>query len=402
MTDAHSNKQPGKSTQAVHAGLDDRLPYHAIHPAIIQSATYTFDSSADLIAYQEANLWGAAEGRTHYSRVSNPTVATCEARLTALEHGEMAILFASGMAAITTTLLSMLSNGTHIILGDDSYRHTRDFCVEFLPKFGIETSIVPMDDFDALEAAIQSNTRLILCESPTNPYLRVVDLQRLVSLAQKHEIKTIVDATFATPYNQNPLDFGVDLVIHSASKYLGGHNDLLAGVLVGSAELLSARRPHLTLMGGISDPHTANLLLRGMKTLAVRMEQHNRSAQAVAEFLEGHPAVKRVWYPGLASHPDHAIAKAQMRGFGGVVSFEVDRSLEETSRFIDALKIPVIAASLGGCESLIEQPALMSHFELSPEERLEVGVTDGLVRLAIGLEDADDLIADLAQALEKN
>jgi len=401
MTDTHSNKNFGKSTQAVHAGLDDSLPYHAIHPAIIQSATYTFESCADLIAYQEANLWGAANGRTHYSRVSNPTVNACETRLAALDHGEMAILFASGMAAITITLFSMMSRDTHIILGDDSYRHTRDFCVDFLPKFGIETSIVSMEDFDAIEAAIQPNTRLILCESPTNPYLRVVDLQRLVSLAQKHKIKTIVDATFATPFNQNPLDFGVDLVIHSASKYLGGHNDLLSGVLIGSAELLSARRPHLTLMGGISDPNTASLLLRGIKTLAVRMEQHNRNAQAIAEFLDGHPAIKRVWYPGLTSHPDHSIATAQMRGFGGVVSFEVDRTLEETSRFIDALEIPVIAASLGGCESLIEQPALMSHFELSPKERLEVGITDGLVRLAIGLEDADDLIADLAQALEK-
>jgi cystathionine gamma-synthase len=387
------------STQSVHAGREHPQPYHAIHTPIVESATFTFDSSADLRAYQEARLWGGSD-RTQYGRFANPTVTACETALAALEHGEAAILFASGMAAITTTLLSMLSSGSHLLLGDDSYRHTRDFCLEFLPKFGIETSIVPMGDFAALETAIRPNTRLLLCESPTNPYLRVLDMERLVAVARQYRLKTLIDATFATPCNQNPLDFGIDLVIHSASKYLGGHNDLLAGVLIGSAELISARRPHLLLLGGIAAPHTASQVLRGVQTLAVRMERHNHNAQRIAEFLEGHPAIRRVWYPGLASHPDHAIAKAQMRGFGGVVSFEVAGSLEETERFVDALRIPLIAASLGGTETLVEQPALMSHFEFSSAERQAVGITDSLVRLAVGLEDVDDLIADLGQALD--
>lgn len=391
----------GPSTEAVHAGRADEYPYHALNAPVVQTATYTFKDTADLCAFQEARMWGEARDRTEYGRYGNPTVAACEAKLAALDHGEDAVLFGSGMNAVTTVLLAMLSAGAHLVIGDDCYRRTRQFCKTYLKKFGIETTVVPMGDFAALEAAIRPNTRLIVSESPTNPYLRVVDLVRLVEVAKRHGVKTLIDSTFASPVNQCPLDFGVDLVLHSATKYLGGHNDLLAGVVIGKAGLIDSLRQALGVLGGVADPHTAALLLRGLKTLALRVERQNRNAQAVAEFLEAHPRVRRVWYPGLASHPDHAVARTQMLGYGGVVSFEIDGSLEETSRFIDATELAIIAPSLGGVETLIEQPALMSYYELSTEERLEVGIKDNLVRLACGVEDSEDLIADLAQALER-
>ncbi len=398
----------GPSTDSVHAGAARPNAYHALTVPVAQTATYTFEDTADLCAFQEARMWGGARdgtsplgGRTEYGRYGNPTVAACEAKLAALDHGDDALLFASGMAAITSVLLAMLPSGAHIVIGDDCYRRTRQFCLTFLKRLGITTAIVPMGDLAALEAAIQPNTRLVVSESPTNPYLRVVDLVRLAEIARRHGVKTLIDATFATPINQRPLDFGIDLVVHSATKYLSGHNDLLAGVAIGRAGLIDSLRQSLGVLGGVSDPHNAALLLRGLKTLGLRVARQNVNGQAVAEFLESHPRVARVWYPGLPSHPDHAVARAQMLGFGGVVSFEIDGSLDDTSRFVDALEIPIIAPSLGGCETLVEQPALMSYYELSTDERLAVGVKDNLVRLALGVEDANDLMADLEQALAR-
>ncbi len=393
----------GASTAAVHAGRSRENPYHALHTPVVQSATYTFRDTADVCAYQESRLWGgdepATERRVEYGRYGNPTVAACEARLAALEHGDDALLLASGMNAITTVLLAMLSAGTHVVIGADCYRRTRQFCKTYLKRFGITHTVVPMGDYAALEAALQPNTRLIVTESPTNPYLRVVDLPRLAEIARRHHVKTVIDATFASPVNQRPLDFGIDLVVHSATKYLSGHNDLLAGVVVGEAGLIDSLRQAAGVLGGIIDPQAAALLARGLSTLGLRVERHNANAQRIAEYLEGHPRVSRVWYPGLASHPDHVVARQQMFGFGGVVSFEVGETLEDASRLIDAVRLPIIAPSLGGTETLIEQPALMSYYELSTAERLEVGIRDNLVRLAVGIEDADDLIADLEQAL---
>ncbi len=249
--------------------------------------------------------------------------------------------------------------------------------------------MVPPGDPQAVEAAVQPNTRLLFSEAPTNPYLYIVDLEQIVAIATRHRLRTMIDSTFATPYNQNPLDFGIDLVMHSATKYLGGHNDLMAGVIAGSTPMISALRQAQGVLGGITDPNTAYLLLRGLKTFALRMQQHNANGCALAAFLETHPKVRRVYYPGLTSHPSHAIARQQMRGFGGVVSFEIDGTLEQTSAFIDALRIPYIAPSLGGVESLVEQPALMSYYELTPEERQRLGISDGLVRYAAGIEDTD-------------
>ncbi|MCO5195896.1 MAG: aminotransferase class I/II-fold pyridoxal phosphate-dependent enzyme [Anaerolineae bacterium] len=409
-TQTHSDAQHGFSTRAVHGRVEQRCthPYHALQTPIVQTATYTFADSADLSAFQDAKMWGGTtNGRSEYARFGNPTVQEVERRIAALENGEAALLYPTGMSAITNLLLTVLPTGAHIILTDDCYRRTRTFCETFLKRLGIETSVVPLGDYDALAGAIRPNTRIILSESPTNPYLRVVDLARLAAIAKGHpRIKTIIDATFATPINVRPLEFGVDFVVHSASKYLSGHNDLLAGVVVGAAGLLHGLRQSQGILGGVLDPHTAFLLGRGLKTLALRVTRQNATAQRVAEFLEAHSAVERVWYPGLAAHPDHAVAATQMSGFGGVVSFEIAplpglSPLESASRFIDALTIPLLAASLGGPETLVEQPALMSYHELSTEERLSIGIKDNLVRLALGLEDAEDLIADLAQALHQ-
>ena len=406
------NDKLPNGTTAVHGNLQTRQaqPNHALTTPIWQTATYTFENTADLIAYQERKLWGGTHGRIEYARYGNPTVQTVEKRLAALEAGDLpgqydALLFPTGMTAVTNILLSMLPTGSHVIFTDDSYRKTRQFCQTFLKRLGIHTSQVPMGDYDALAAAIQPNTRIILTESPTNPYLRVADLEKVVAIARQHRrIKTIIDATFATPVNQRPLTYGIDLVIHSGTKYFSGHNDVMAGVAIGEAGLIHALRQSQGMLGGVIDPHAAYLLERGLKTLALRVQQQNQSAQRVAEFLENHPAIDRVWYPGLPSHPDHAIASQQMRGFGGVVSFEVavppaENPLECAAKVVDALKIPYIAASLGGVESLIEQPAIMSYFELSSEERRTIGMKDNLVRFAIGIEETEDILADLAQAL---
>jgi cystathionine gamma-synthase len=388
------------STDAVHGGTARRKPYGAISTPIVQSATYTFASTRDLIAYMKDKFSHGADEQVEYGRYGNPTIDAVERKLAALNGGDAALLYASGMAAVTSVLLTLLRPGAHVVLTDDCYRHTHDFCLHFLARYGIESTVVAMGDYDAMEAAIiPRKTRLLLTESPTNPYLRVVDLARVAALGKQYGALTMIDSTFATPINQRPLEWGIDLVMHSATKYLAGHNDLLAGVVIGRQDRIDALRESRGLLGGVVDPQNAWLLERGLKTLALRVGQQNATAQCVAEFLERHPAIERVWYPGLAAHPDHAVAKAQMRGFGGVVTFEVRGDLQTASDFIDRLRIPYIAASLGGVESLIQQPAIMSHFDKSPEERAALGIKDNLVRFAIGIEDTQDILDDLAQAL---
>lgn len=391
----------GFSTRAVHAGEVRPKPHHALITPVYLSSTFTFDDTADMRDYQEALLNGWETARLEYGRYGNPTVATVERKMAALDSGEAALLFSSGMGAITVTLLTLLAPGAHVVMTDDCYRRTRQFVARFLKGYGVEATQVPAGNYEALEAAIRPNTRLLFSESPTNPRLRVADLPRLVEIARQHGLKTIIDSTFATPINQRPLEFGADLVIHSATKYLGGHNDLLAGVVVGSSKMICKLRETQALVGAICDPHTAYLLLRGLKTLKVRVAFQNDTGLAVARFLEQHPKVRRVYYPGLPSHPDHAIACEQMSGFGGVASFELAADLETTGRFVDALQIPYIGPSFGGTEGLVEQVALTSYYELPGEERAAIGISDALVRLAVGLEDAEDLIADLAQALAR-
>lgn len=389
----------GHSTRAVHAGAMRKKPYHALIEPIFQTATYAFDDLADIQEFIAAKQNNLPTPHTDYGRYGNPTVQAVEARLAALENAQSAVLLSSGMAAITTSLLSLLTTGSHLIITDDCYKRTREFVGEFLKRYGVTCTVVAMGDYPALEAAIRPETAMIVSETPTNPYLRVLDLNRLVQLARQHGLLTLVDATFATPINLRPAEYGVDLIVHSATKYLGGHHDLLAGAVVGRQDLISRIREHQGMLGAIVDPQNAYLLGRGLKTLALRVRHQNQSALQVAAFLESHPAIERVWYPGLPSHPDYEIAMRQMEGFGGVVSFLVRGDLEETAAFIDRLRIPYITPSLGGTESLINQPALMSYFALTTQERQEIGMHDNLVRYALGIEDAEDLIADLAQAL---
>ena len=390
----------GSSTRSVHAGASREKPYHALIEPIVQTATYTFENSADVCEFQEAHGRGEAHGRQEYGRYGNPTVAAAESRLAALEGAAGAIMLASGMAAETSILLSLLSTGEHLVITDDCYRRTRQFVQEYLPRFGISHTVVPLGDYGALERAIQPNTRLLVSETPTNPYLRVLDVERFAAVAQANGLISIVDSTFATPINLRPLEWGIDLVIHSGTKYLGGHNDLLCGFVAGSAELIAALRQSVGVIGAIPDPQNAYLLLRGLKTLSLRVAHQNRSGQLVAEYLESRPEIERVWYPGLSSHPDYPVASRQMEGFGGVVSFCVRGDVTTASHFIDSLQIPYISPSLGGTESLVIQPALMSYYDYTTEQRQALGIRDNLVRLALGLEDAPDLIADLGQALD--
>jgi cystathionine gamma-synthase len=393
---AVDGKTLGFSTLAVHGGeLRPKLGNSLATP-IVQTATYTFADTHELHDHFQRRI-----EREEYGRYGNPTQRAAEKKLAALEGAGDCLIFSSGMAAITTTLHAVLSHGSHVVVTDDSYRRTRQFLTQVLHRYGIEVSVVPAGDYEAIEEAVRPTTRLLISESPTNPYNFIVDLERFADIGRRHRVKTIIDATFATPFNQRPLEFGIDIVVHSATKYLAGHNDLLAGAVLGSVELVDGIRSLQAVTGAIIDPLAAYLLLRGLKTFALRIARQNTNAQALAEFLAAHPRVVAVHYAGLRTHPQHEVARRQMRGFGGVVSFEIAGNLEATSRVVDACRIPQIAPSLGGVESLIEQPALMSFYELTTEERLRVGIKDNLIRYSVGIEDTEDLIADLAAALER-
>ena len=388
---------PSLDTLAVRGGEPRSHSYDAVTVPIVCSATYAFDSSQHIRDYFEGRI-----EREEYGRYGNPTVRAVEHKLASLDGADAAVLFPSGMNAITTLLLAMLKPGDHIVMMSDCYRRTRQFLQTTLAKFGVRHTLLDPDALDTLPALIEpGHTRLILTEAPTNPYLRVPDVSRLVAVARAHRgIKVLVDTTLASPAVFRPLEHGADLVLHSCTKYLGGHNDLLAGVVCGSSALIDALREARGVFGGMPDPHGAYLLMRGCKTLAVRMRQHNDSALAVARFLERHPGIERVYYPGLESHPDHAAARAQFTGgYGGMISFRVRGDHEHAARFIDHTRLPTVAASMGGVESLIDQPALMSFYELTSEQRQQIGIFDNLIRLSVGLEGCADLIADLDRAL---
>jgi cystathionine gamma-synthase len=391
---AKAPDRPGDSTRAVHGGERDHQISDAVTTPIFQTSTFWFKDSAELCAYQEGRL-----EREEYGRYGNPTWAAVERKLCELEGGEAAVLFASGMCAATTLFLTLLPKGSHLIVTGDCYRRTRQFINDYLIKLDVETTVIEPADTKALAAAIRDDTALFFTESPTNPYLRVIDVSETARVAHARGVKVVIDSTFASPANHRALDEGADYVIHSATKFLGGHNDLLAGCAIGSAEDIAPIREAVGVLGGILDAHTAYLLLRGLKTLSLRMERHNANALRVARWLEDQGQVRRVWYPGLESHPDHETAKRSMKGFGGVVTFELETDLEGAMRFVDSCEIPYIAPSLGGVESLIEMPVAMSFWDVPREERLKMGITDSLIRFASGIEDADDLIADLGRAL---
>jgi cystathionine gamma-synthase len=386
------------STNTVHAGEEKHKPYGSLTTPIVQSSTFTFANTAEILDFMHAKDNEITRPRYEYGRYSNPTQTAVELKLAVLEGAEQALLFSSGMAAITTVFLARLSRGDHLIITSDCYHRTREFASMFLDRWGIETSLLQIDDLEELETLIQPNTRMIFAETPTNPYLRVMNLELLVQAASANKITTVVDSTFATPINLTPLDLGVDLVIHSASKYLGGHNDLLAGVVAGSYLQLAQIEHARGVLGSISNPNDAYLLMRGLKTLNLRIRQQNRSGLMVAQYLETHPVIKRVYYPGVPSHPDHATAKKLMSVFGGVVSFEIDGDFDRTGRFIDRLHIPYIGPTLGGVESIVQQPAAL--FSLKQADRQAAGLPDNLVRYAVGIEDPTDLIEDLKYALD--
>lgn len=388
------------STDAVHAGIPKGRAHHTLSPSIAQTATYTFDDTADLEQYMRGE--DSDPEREEYGRYGNPTVRELELRLAALEATDDGLAFSTGMAGITTALFALLKAGDHVVLFRDCYRRTRQFVTSFLAKYGIEASVVPPGDLSAMESVMNDRTRLVITESPTNPFNYCVDLADLSSRVRRKNprAKTLVDSTFATPINSRPHEFGIDLVVHSATKYISGHNDVLGGVVLGPSHLISLIREARDILGSNLDPHAAFLIGRGLKTLSLRVQQQNRTALAMAQMLEKHPKVEAVYYAGLPSHPSHEIAKRQMDGFGGVVSFVVKGGKRAASHVVDQTQIPRIAPSLGGVESLIEQPTIMSYFEMSEEQLSALGMTSALIRYAVGIEETADVLRDLEQALE--
>jgi cystathionine gamma-synthase len=384
----------GFSTRSVHAGESRKKHADAITTPIVQSSVYVFEDTAEIQKY-------VADKRTRfeYGRYGNPTQRVAEEKLAALEKTEDALLFSTGMSAVTTALLAFLSKGDHLVVTDDCYRKTRTFCETTLARLGVDTTFVPAGDYEALRDAMTGKTKVVLTETPTNPHLRVIDVPRAAKIAAARKAKLFVDSTLATPYNLQALTLGADLVIHSATKYLGGHNDLLAGVVMGPASVVDPVRDLQGQLGGTIDPHCAYLLLRGLKTLALRVEKHNRNGLAMARFLEGYPKIEEVYYPGLETHPDYAIAKEQMKGSGGVVSFLIKGGSDETLRFIDNLKLPYLGPSFGGVESLVYHPATLTFNDMPRAKREKLGIGDNLVRYAAGIEDEEDIIADLDRAL---
>jgi len=384
------------STRAIHAGEPRRKYADSLTTPIVQTSTFTFKNSKAIEDYTK-------KGKEHfeYGRYGNPTAKIAEARLADLEGAEDCVVFSSGMSAITTTILSLVQSGDHIVITDDSYKKTLEFCRSYLKQFGIECTIVPFGDYEVLEKAIKKNTRFIFSESPTNPYLNIFDLIKIKKIAARHKVLTLIDSTFSTPYNQRPIEFGIDIVLHSATKYLAGHNDILAGAVLGKTELVENIRNLHKSMGGLIDPHCCYLLLRGLKTFPLRVQKQNDSALKVARFLESHPRVKKVYYPFLESHRHYKIAKEQMAGGGGVVTFEIKGNINTAKRFLDALRLCYIGPSLGGVETLITHPALVSYYDYNRKQRYKLGLTDTLFRLAVGIEDVEDIIADLNRALNR-
>jgi cystathionine gamma-synthase len=384
------------STRAIHAGEPRRKYADSLTTPIVQTSTFTFRDSKHIEDYTR-------KGKEHfeYGRYGNPTAKIAEKRLADLGGAEDCVVFSSGMNAITTTILTLVRSGDHIVITDDSYKKTLEFCRSYLKQFGVECTIVPFGDYKVLERAIKKNTRFIFSESPTNPYLNVFDLVKIRKIADRHNVLTLIDSTFSTPFNQRPIEFGMDLVLHSATKYLGGHNDILAGAVLGKKELIEKIRDLHKSMGGLIDPHCCYLLLRGLKTFPLRVKKQNETALKIAEFLENHPRVKKTYYPFLKSHRHYKIATEQMTGGGGVVTFEIKGNLSNAKRFLDALKLCYIGASFGGVETLITHPALVSYYDYSRKQRYELGITDTLFRLAVGIEDVEDLIDDLERGLRQ-
>lgn len=378
-------------TQAVRGGTDLSKKNAPMATPIYQTSTFEVSDNEEQLRVTPTDMF--------YTRYGNPTNTVAQNAVAELEGTERALLFSSGMNAITTSILALLKAGDHVVSQRDIYGGAAKFFGQWLPKFGVETTLVDTTEYEQHERAIRPNTKLLYLESPTNPTLRVVDLRRAVSIAKKNNLLTMIDSSFATPINCRPAEFGIDLVMHSATKYLAGHHDVVCGLVTGRAELIEKIHATRTTLGGVMDPHAAFLLLRGIKTLAVRVQRQNENALRVAQFLSRHPAVRSVHYPFLEGHPQRALAMAQMRGGGGMVSFEVEGTGEDARKLSEALNLFTLAPSLGGVDSLVCIPVLTSHAMIPAEQRAKMGVTEQLIRISVGIENADDLIADLEQAL---
>jgi cystathionine beta-lyase/cystathionine gamma-synthase len=381
------------ATRAIHSGEWKHGLNAPVTTPIVRTSNFNFASTAELKRF--------AEGKSKaylYTRYGNPTLAVAEAKIADLENGEAGLVTASGMAAISSALLAVLKSGDEVIATRQLYGGSFRLFRDTLPRLGIRTHHVE-GDLEGVDRLVNGNTRALYVESPTNPILRLVDLKKAVALARKHKLVSLIDSTFGSPVLQRPLDLGFDLVIHSATKYLAGHSDIVAGAVAGSRRWVAKVREAMIHLGGSMDPDPAYLLIRGLKTLELRVRRQCQTAMTVARFLGRHPKVTRVRYPGLASHPDHRLARRQMRGFGGMLAFDIRGGLPAARRFCDRTKIFMLAASLGGVESLIVLPIYTSHFRMSPGELAAAGVQAGTVRVSVGLEDAADLVADLRQAL---
>jgi len=380
-----------QETEAVHPSTDLSKKNGPLSTPIYQTSTFQVTDMQEQLRVTPTDSF--------YTRYGNPTHTVAENAIAQLEGTDAALLFSSGMAAITTSFLSLVKAGDHIVAQRDIYGGVIKFLSAWLPNLGIETTFVDTNDLEQFERAIRPNTKILHVESPTNPNLRVVDLEKIAAIGRKHGLITTIDSTFATPVNCRPAEWGIDLVLHSGTKYFGGHSDLICGVATGRRDLIDQIHSTRTTLGCCMDPHAAFLLLRGIKTLAVRVERQNQSALRIAEFLSAHPKVARVHYPLLKGHPDYAIAKRQLAGAGGVLSFEVDGSGADACRVAEGLSLFTLAPSLGGVDSLVTIPVLTSHAMIAPELRKKMGVTEQLIRLSVGVEHVDDLIADLEKSL---
>ncbi|MGE8393947.1 methionine gamma-lyase [Pseudomonas sp. BIGb0427] len=392
-----SNNNSGFATRAIHHGYDPLEHSGALVPPIYQTATFAFPT----VEYGAACFAGEQAGH-FYSRISNPTLALLEQRMASLECGEAGLALASGMGAITATLWTLLRPGDEVLVGRTLYGCTFAFLHHGIGEFGVKVRHVDMSDLQAVAAAINGNTRVIYFETPANPNMQMTDIAAVAALAHQHDISVVVDNTYCTPYLQRPLELGADLVVHSATKYLSGHGDITAGLVVGRKALVDRIRLEglKDMTGAVMSPHDAALLMRGMKTLNLRMERHCSNAQAIAEYLEQQPEVEMLNYPGLPGFAQYELAQRQMRLPGGMIAFELKGGITAGRRFMNALQLFSRAVSLGDAESLAQHPASMTHSSYTPEERAQYGISEGLVRLSVGLEDIDDLLADIQQALK--
>ena len=387
-------KKLGIGTRSVHSGERNReRENRSITIPIEQTAAYYFENTQQIIDFYQGKLKGIK-----YGRYGCPTQHAVEEKMADLDGGERALVFASGMSAITTSILALLKNGDHLVFVGDCYRNTRRFFLDILPRYGIQSTEIQIGE--DINRCIKKNTKVFFFEIPTNPFLRIIDIGETINFLKKKEIISIVDSTFASPINIRPLEYSVDLVIHSATKYLGGHHDLLAGVVIGKSNLIDTIQKQRDILGGIIDPHTSYLLLRSLQTLEIRMEAHNKRGITVAKYLEKNPMVKKVWYPGLKSHPDYLLAKKQMTGFGGVVTFSLKASEKQTSKFIDSLKIPYIATNFCGPQSLIEQHVILTFYN-DRKTADKYGIKGNVIRYSSGFESQEDVLNDFKKAFSK-